>query len=282
MQNAMASAERIFVLLDNREQDAQELPATSVPAAGIRRPSLERIESIHAEDVRFAYVEGEPVLRGVSFHVRCGETLAIVGPTGSGKTTLINLLIRFYDPTGGCIRINGVDTRRFDKKLLRSRMALVMQDPFLFSSTIRSNIFTDGADSAPRNVDRILELARCRDIVARLPEGLDTVLSEAGGSLSSGERQLVSIARAFAADPQLIILDEATSYIDSATEQKIQEALYNLVHDRTALVVAHRLSTARTADRILVLHRGEVVEAGSHDALMARQGFYYHLYGLQG
>ena len=184
-------------------------------------------------------------------------------------------------PSAGEIRINGRDLRQWDTAALRSKIALVTQDPFIFSASIRHNIMRGKADISPEALDRLVQAARCQDLVAKFPEGLDTVLSEGGRSISSGERQLLSIARALARDPDLIILDEATSYIDSETEEKIQAALSHLMTHRTAIVVAHRLSTARTADRIIVLNRGRVIERGSDQELMQRRGFYYRLNQLQ-
>jgi ATP-binding cassette subfamily B protein len=194
---------------------------------------------------------------------------------------LINLVMRFYDPTEGQIRINGRDLRQWDTAALRSKIALVTQDPFIFSASIRDNILRGNPQLSRSALDDLLEAARCRELVAKFPQGIDTVLSEGGRSISSGERQLLSIARALARDPDLIILDEATSYIDSETEEKIQAALTHLMSHRTAIVVAHRLSTARTADTIIVLNRGRVIESGSDQALMAQGGFYYRLNQLQ-
>jgi ATP-binding cassette subfamily B protein len=274
MQNAMASAERIFLLLDTEER----LPE---PAADDTGDDL-RIGRIDVEKVGFAYLEGEPVLNDVSFSVDAGETVAVVGPTGSGKTTMMHLLARFYDPHQGKIRINLRDLSHVSLHRYRSRIALVTQDPFLFSASIRENIALGGKELPSDRLEEIVAAAQCRHLVNRLPDGLDTILTEGGGSISSGERQLLSIARAFARDPELILLDEATSYIDSETEHQVQEALTNLMRGRTAVVIAHRLSTARTAVRILVMHKGRIIESGSHEALMARKGFYYRLHQMQG
>jgi len=222
------------------------------------------------------------VLKNVSFSIKAGETLAVVGPTGSGKTSMINLIIRFYDPTSGRVLFNGVDIKEKNVKELRVKMALVMQDPFLFSDTIQENITLGAHNLSESTFQQILQDSNCKTIVDRLPEGAHTVLSEGGTSISSGERQLISIARAFARNPDLIILDEATSYIDSETEVKIQEALTKLMSNRTSIIVAHRLSTVREADKIIVLNRGQIIETGNHSELMKIQGFYYRLNQLQG
>ncbi len=275
LQNAMASAERIFLLLDN----TTTLPPPPAPAAG--HSAIESIESVCFDQVDFAYVPGERVLRSVCFELRRGQTLAVVGPTGAGKTSLINLIPRLYDPTAGSVRINGRDLRTLPDGNFRDAMALVMQDPFLFSGSIRRNIFETDPHPSPARVEAIIAAANLQGLVARLPEGLDTPLGEGGGQVSSGERQLIAIARAFARSPQLILFDEATSYIDSQTELLIQQALARLMQHRTALVVAHRLSTVRHADRILVMNRGRIIESGSHPELMALKGFYYRLHQLQ-
>ena len=209
-------------------------------------------------------------------------TIALAGNPNSGKTTLTQLLGRFHLPDTGTIRINGRDIREWDPAILRRRMALVMQDPFLFSGSIRDNILPQRATVSDETLRTILADANCLDFVMRLPQGLETLLNEGGASLSSGERQLLSIARAFARQPDIIILDEATSYIDSETENRIQEALQRLTTGRTTFLVAHRLSTVKQADQILVLHHGNIIESGSHADLMARQAFYYRLQHLQG
>lgn len=274
LQNAMASAERLFLIMDSEDR----LPAAS-PADRI---------SVHAdadavvfEDVSFSYVPTEPVLRNISFRAKAGQTVALVGPTGAGKTSIIHLLIRFYLPTEGQIRVGGKDIRHIDPEPLRSRMALVMQDPFLFSGTVRENIFSVDRRFDNAHIQKVLDASNCRFVIDRLPKGLDTELSEGGNSLSSGERQLVSIARAFARDPEILLLDEATSYVDSATEVKIQEALARLMTSRTTFVAAHRLSTIRKADLILVVRDGRIAESGNHDTLVAQNGFYSHQLALQ-
>ncbi|MCP4630472.1 MAG: ABC transporter ATP-binding protein [bacterium] len=276
LQNAMASAERIFLIMDSRE---------SLPPPGVQfghsAPNLQNIEHVQFEKVSFSYVVGEMILTDITFSMQAGETVAVVGPTGAGKTSLINLLPRFYDPSSGRVLINNHDISKLDPAWFRSKIALVMQDPFLFSGTIRENIFQEDLVPGKNQQRSIIEAANCQSLVDRLPQGLDTILSEGGASISSGERQLISIARAFARNPQLILFDEATSYIDSQTELRIQQALDKLMQKRTALVVAHRLSTVRNADRIIVLNRGRIMETGPHDELMDRKGFYFKLHRLQ-
>ncbi|NNL42168.1 MAG: ABC transporter ATP-binding protein [Desulfobacterales bacterium] len=272
LQNAMASAERIFLLLDSQSKLPQ------VASDPIKSASdFTEITKISFENVSFCYVPGEPVLSDISFTVGKGETLAVVGPTGSGKTSLINLITRFYVPGSGKVCINDRDLGELDTSFLRSKTALVMQDPFLFSGTIGENILKGNKDLSDRDLENILQVSNCKDLVARLPNGLGTLLVSGGASISSGERQLISIARAFARDPQLILFDEATSYIDSQTEKKIQVALNNLMIKRTSIVVAHRLSTIRSADKIIVLSKGRIIETGTHRWLMDKKGFYFRL-----
>ncbi len=273
LQNAMASAERIFLLMDTRTASGSEPGNVRIPGP---------LEKIRFDRVSLAYDNGEPVLKNIDLTIHAGETIAIVGATGSGKTSLVNLLVRFYDPSTGSVRFNGIDCRQISPHVLRQRIALVMQDPFLFTGTLKTNIFFAANGLSPQQQANILEASRCRELVDRFPAGLDTPVSEGGASLSSGERQLISVARAFSADPEVIILDEATSYVDSQTEMHLQQAIANLMRGRTCLVVAHRLTTARTADRIAVLNNGAMVETGNHATLMARQGFYHRLYQLQG
>ena len=284
LQNSMASAERIFLILDSAESLPQCVPAVDfgTPSGSkTQTQTLGKISEVSLKNVFFAYVKGETVLKNVSFNITAGKTLAIVGPTGSGKTTIINLIIRFYDPTSGQVLVNGMDIKKIYSPDVRAKIALVMQDPFLFSEPIRDNITLGESDISMTALQQIIERSNCKTFIDRLPAGLDTVLSEGGASISSGERQLLSIARAFARDPDLIILDEATSYIDSETEYHIQEALFNLMANRTSIIVAHRLSTARGADKIIVLNRGKIVEVGTHLELMQNKGFYFRLNQLQ-
>jgi ATP-binding cassette subfamily B multidrug efflux pump len=285
LQNSMASAERIFQILDSSEtipQPVANMGFHTTSKSGPSSTALDNISEISMEKVSFEYVKDEPVLKNVSFGIKAGETLAVVGPTGAGKTSIINLIIRFYDPTSGKILLNGVDIKKTHTEELRAKMALVTQDPFLFSDTIRENIELGAGNLSESVFQQILRNSNCKILTDRLPEGVHTVLSEGGTSISSGERQLISIARAFARNPDLIILDEATSYVDSETEVKIQEALTKLMSNRTSIIVAHRLSTARVADKIIVLNRGQIIEIGNHAELMKNQGFYYRLNQLQG
>jgi ATP-binding cassette subfamily B multidrug efflux pump len=247
LQNALASAERLFQVMDSPEMLPR--PRDSRPQAPASDESP--LSHIVFDRVSFSYLPGEPVLQDISFEVPAGSTIALVGPTGSGKTTLTQLLGRFHLPDTGSIRINGRDIREWDPAILRQRMALVMQDPFLFSGSIRDNILPQRATVSDETLRNILADANCLDFVMRLPQGLDTPLNEGGASLSSGERQLLSIARAFARRPDIIILDEATSYIDSETENRIQEALQRLTTGRTTFLVAHRLSTVNRPTKSL-------------------------------
>jgi ATP-binding cassette, subfamily B, multidrug efflux pump len=276
LQNAMASAERIYLILDSREMLARPAAQSDRGESG-----LHRIEVIRFDNVNFGYIAGENVLRNITFSINVGETVAVVGPTGAGKTSLINLIPRFYDPASGQVLINGHDLTDLKASSFRSKLALVMQDPFLFSGTIRQNIFQSGREPTASQEQFIIDASNCRPLIDRLPQGLDTILSEGGASISSGERQLISIARAFARNPQLILFDEATSYIDSSTELAIQQAMETLMKNRTSLIVAHRLSTVRNAHRIIVLNHGRIIETGNHVELMRQKGLYYKLHQLQ-
>ena len=285
LQSAMAAGERVFKLLDTE-------PAIQSPAETRTPEGPGRIEF---DDIWFAYrhipveingkaVDGDEwdwVLRGVSFTIEPGQTVAIVGHTGAGKTTLISLLLRFYDVQKGAVRIDGVDVREMNLQELRRRCGVVLQDPFLFSGTIAENIQLGSAHVTRQAVEQAAHEVNMSDFIRTLPEGLDSLLQERGNTLSTGQKQLVSFARALAHDPRILILDEATSSVDTETEFRVREALTRLVEGRTSLVIAHRLSTIQRADNIIVMHKGRVREAGTHQQLLALRGVYYKLYQLQ-
>ena len=259
LQSAMASSERIFGLLDT--------PVTIDSPAAPYRPAEVRGD-IEFDRVRFGYKPDEPVLHGISFRIEPGETIAVVGHTGAGKSTLANLLLRFYDVEAGAVRVDGVDVREWDLPALRRATGLVLQDVFLFSGTIGGNIRLGDKAIDDERLWRAVRDAHA-DFIERLPAGLDTEVRERGAGLSVGQKQLVAFARAMAFDPRILILDEATSSIDTETEQLIQMALERLLAGRTSIVIAHRLSTIQKADRIFVMHKGELREQGTHQELLA-------------
>uniref|UniRef100_UPI0005617EEB ABC transporter ATP-binding protein n=1 Tax=Microbacterium sp. B24 TaxID=95616 RepID=UPI0005617EEB len=233
------------------------------------------------EDVSFRYASDKPLIDGLSMHARPGSTVAIVGPTGAGKTTLVNLIMRFYDVDAGVIALGGLDTRRMTRDDLRARTGMVLQDTWLFSGTIRENIAYGRPDASEEDIVEAATAAYVDRFVHALPDGYDTVLDDEATNLSAGERQLITIARAFLADPRILILDEATSSVDTRTELLIQRAMSRLRADRTAFVIAHRLSTIRDADLILVMENGTIVEQGTHEQLLAAHGAYRRLYDAQ-
>ncbi len=271
LQGAMASAERLFQLLDT------EVEITSPPNAW----SAHEVKgAITFDRVSFSYSPEEPVLEDVSFQVAPGETVAVVGHTGAGKSTLTNLLLRFYDVNSGNVRIDGVDVRQWDLQVLRRQIAMVLQDVFLFSGDIASNIRL-GNEISDETLRWATHEVGAWDFIERLPGGLAATVRERGAGLSVGQKQLIAFARALAADPRILILDEATASIDTETEQRIQKALERLLIGRTSLVIAHRLSTIQRADRILVMHKGRLREQGTHQELLAARGIYHKLYLLQ-
>ena len=273
LQSAMASSERIFGLLDT------PVAIRSAPAASTRAPSGRG--HLRFENVWFAYRDDDHVLRDVSFDVAPGERVGVVGATGAGKTTLINLLMRFYDVRRGCITIDGVDIRRLPLSELRGRFGLVQQDVHLFSGSIGDNVRLGHPGIGDADVRRAVAAVRADHFVDRLPGGLDAAVGERAATLSAGQRQLLAFARALAFAPGVLVLDEATSSVDTDTERLIQDALRVLMKDRTTIAIAHRLSTVQDMDKILVLHRGELREVGNHQELLARRGLYHKLYLLQ-
>jgi ATP-binding cassette subfamily B protein len=272
LQSALAAAERIYQLLDTP-------PRILPPAAP--RPFPSSIAPIEFDSVWFAYKDEEWVLRGVSFTIQPGEVIAVVGHTGAGKTTLTNLLLRFYDVQRGAIRIGGVDIREFDPRELRRRFGVVLQDPTLFTGTIAENIRLGSAHVTQDAIEMAAEQVNLLDFVEELPSRFDHPVRERGAGLSTGQKQLISFARALAHNPLYLILDEATSSVDTETELKVREALETMVEGRTSIVIAHRLSTIQRAHRIFVMHKGQLRETGTHQELLTRRGIYWKLYQLQ-
>jgi ATP-binding cassette subfamily B protein len=253
----------------------------SITTATDARPLAPIRERVEFREVHAAYTGDQPVLKGVSFVAKAGQTVAIVGPTGAGKTTIINLIPRFYDVTGGAVLIDGVDVRAVTPESLRVQIGIVLQDTFMFSTTVMENIRFGRPDATDDEVIAAAQLVHADGFIDRLPQKYETVLGERGSGLSQGQRQLLAIARAALADPRILILDEATSSVDTRTERLIQQALEKLLHGRISFVIAHRLSTIRNADQVLVLNHGEVVERGRFNDLMDRKGFFYNLYMSQ-
>jgi ATP-binding cassette subfamily B protein len=272
LQSALAGSERIFEVLDSAPSVSDQLQAQ--PLANIQGV-------VTFEDVTFGYDPEKPVLVDVRLTATPGETVALVGPTGAGKTTIINLLSRFYDVDAGAIRIDGQDIRTVQQKSIRQQLGIVLQDTFLFSGTVMENIRYGRLDVNDEDVYAAAELANADWFIRRLPKGYQTQVSEQGHNFSQGQRQLLAIARAVLADPRILILDEATSSVDTRTEMLIQEALLKLMEGRTAFVIAHRLSTIRSADQVLVIDGGRIIERGDHESLLAQEGFYYNLYMSQ-
>jgi ATP-binding cassette, subfamily B, multidrug efflux pump len=272
IQNAIAGAERIFGILD------EEVAVADRPNARVMPPIEGLVEFDRATH---SYEDGVPVLKDVSFIAQPGQTIAIVGPTGAGKTTIINLLPRFYDVTSGSVRIDGIDVRDVTMNSLRGQIGIVLQDTFLFSTTVMENVRFGRPGATDEEVMAAIRLANADSFIERLPDKYQTVLGERGSGLSQGQRQLLSIARAALADPRILILDEATSSVDTRTERLIQKAFDQLLKGRTSFVIAHRLSTIHNADMILVLKDGQILERGKHDELLAREGFYHDLYMSQ-
>ncbi len=271
IQATIVSAERIFEVLDEPEMH----PATET------KPDIQTDAKLEFDHVKFGYTDDKILMDDFSFKAMPGQKIAIVGPTGAGKTTLINLLERFYDINAGAIRLDGKDTRKFTREDLRGHFSMVLQDTWLFTGTIYDNIKYGRENATKEDVIRAAKAAHVDAFVRQLPDGYDTVLNEEASNISQGQRQLITIARAFLADPEILILDEATSSVDTRTEVLIQQAMERLLQARTSFVVAHRLSTIKDADNIIVMDHGSIVETGDHQALMAKGGFYADLYNSQ-
>src|SRR5512143_2185146 len=269
IQAALAGAERVFEIIDtNAEVDNAPDSPLPVPVRG----------AVRFENVRFGYLPEKPIIKNMTLEARAGQTIALVGPTGAGKTTIINLLTRFYEIDEGQITIDGTDTCDIPKADLRRQLGLVLQDTFLFANTVLENIRYGRLDATDEECIQAAKLADADHFIRQLPHGYQTQLSERASNLSQGHRQLLAIARAILANPSILILDEATSSVDTRTEARIQKSLLRLMEGRTSFVIAHRLSTIRDADHVLVIDHGEIVEQGTHQELLDRQGFYHHLY----
>lgn len=270
LQTAIAGAERVFAVIDEEsEEKAGEALAEEAAA------------TVTFRDVKFSYEKGFPVLHDFTLTVPSGKKVALVGATGSGKTTVVNLLMRFYDLDSGDIFINRQNIKEISRDSLRKNVAIVLQDTVLFSDTIRNNLKYGNENASEEQLETAVEMSRCRDMIRMLPKGYDTLLTGSGQNISQGQRQLLAIARAFVADPKILILDEATSNVDTRTEKAIQDAMQLVMKNRTSIIIAHRLSTIRDADMIVVMDKGRIVESGSHDSLLAQKGKYYELYMTQ-
>ncbi|MBP3460291.1 MAG: ABC transporter ATP-binding protein [Lachnospiraceae bacterium] len=270
IQTALAGAERVFALMDEPSEDQRG-----------NKIMDDAIGTVTFENVHFSYVPGKEVLHGFDFDVRAGHKIALVGATGSGKTTVVNLLMRFYQPDSGAIKIDGVDIRDISCDNLRKNIAIVLQDTVLFSDTVENIIRYSNPEAGWKELDEAVRLSYCTELIRHLPDKMNTMLTEGGQNLSQGQRQLLSIARAFLADPRILILDEATSSVDTRTEKHIQDAMVNLMKDRTSLIIAHRISTIQDADCIVVMDEGRIAEIGNHEELLRQKGKYYELYMTQ-
>lgn len=270
LQETLASSERVFEFLD-----------APVEVEATENELVSPIQTIDFDQISFEYEEGEPVIRNLDLHVKRNDTIAIVGKTGAGKSTLMNLLLRYYDVSRGEIRINGVDINSVPRENLRSFMGVVLQDPWLIQGTIKDNIKYGNPHATDEEIIQAADEARAHHFIQTLPDGYDTVINEEGSNISQGQKQLITIARAFVSDPEILILDEATSSVDTRTEQLIQNGMANLMEGRTNFVIAHRLSTIVDADTILVMDAGDIVEKGSHEELLALDGVYANLYKSQ-
>lgn len=271
LQSGVAGAERAFEILEEKEETAD-----SPHAVELKNPQGQ----VEFKEVSFGYRTDVPILKQINFVVPAGSTVALIGPTGAGKTTIVNLIIRFYDATSGAIFLDGQEIKEVTRESLRRCFGIVLQDTYLFSGTIKENIKYGKPDATDEEVEAAATLANAHDFIQRLPKQYDTVLSENGGNLSQGQRQLLAIARVMLANPSILILDEATSSIDTRTELQIQEALSKLIKGRTSFIIAHRLNTIRNADCIMVIDQGEIIEKGDHDSLIKQKGMYYQMLGI--
>lgn len=272
LQSAIAAAERVFHLIDAEPETEDAPDATNLQSVS---------GDVQFKQVDFSYLPEKPIIKKLDIHAPPGSLTAIVGPTGAGKTTIINLLMRFYDVDGGQVLLDGQDIRQITRESLRKAYTMVLQETWLFNGTIFENIAYGKPDATMEDVVRVAKAAHIHSYISRLPQGYDTVLTDNGASISKGQKQLLTIARAMLLDAHMLILDEATSNVDTRTEQRIQDAMRQLMQGKTCFVIAHRLSTIQSADNILVLDKGEVVEQGTHESLMAKKGYYYRLYNAQ-
>lgn len=270
LQTAIAGAERVFAVLDEESEDQAGEELADDSAA-----------TVTFQNLRFSYQQGYPVIHDYSLQIPSGKKVALVGATGSGKTTIVNLLMRFYDPDSGDIYINRQNIRDISRNSLRKNVAIVLQDTILFSETVQNNLKYGNESASEEQLQKAVEMSRCSEMIQMLPQGYDTVLTGAGENISQGQRQLLAIARAFVADPKILILDEATSNVDTRTEKMIQDAMQLVMQNRTSIIIAHRLSTIRDADIIVVMDQGRIAESGDHNSLLAQRGKYYELYMTQ-
>lgn len=270
LQTAIAGAERVFIVLDEVNEDKSGEPLAE-----------EQTATVTFQNVSFSYIPERPIIRDFTLTVPSGKKVALVGATGSGKTTIVNLLMRFYDIDSGEIRINSQNIKDVSRDSLRKDVAIVLQDTVLFSDTVRNNLKYGNESATDAQLEKAAEMSRCKEMIRMLSQGYDTMLAGSGENISQGQRQLLAIARAFVADPKILILDEATSNVDTRTEKAIQDAMQMVMQNRTSIVIAHRLSTIRDSDIIVVMDHGEIVESGSHDELLAQRGKYYELYMTQ-